>query len=95
MQEYDTIRRARAMLETNETGSASAHTIAGYEARARRIFKLVKAGAADGRSTDVGNFIAYARQTCSASTWFGRRAALLYAFRKILRRLLAEQDKLQ
>lgn len=95
MQEYDIIRRARAMLEASENSSPSAHTITGYEARAKHIFRLVKAGATDGKNTEVGDFIACARQTHSASTWFGRRAALLYAFRQILRRLLADQDKLQ
>lgn len=95
MQEYDIIRRARAMLEASESGPPSTRTIAGYEARARRIFRLVKADAAEGKSTEIADFIAYAQQTRSASTWFGRRAALLYAFRQILRRLLTEQDKVQ
>lgn len=95
MQEYDVIRRARAMLESSDAGSPSARTVAGYKARAKRIFKLVEADAEDGKAADVGTFIGYALQTRSASTWFGRRAALLYAFRKILRKHLAEQDKLQ
>jgi hypothetical protein len=83
------------MLDAGEVQLPSARTIASYEARARRLFQLVKADTDAGKTGDIDVLIEYAKQTLSASTWFGRRAALLYAFRKILRKLLAEQDKLQ
>jgi integrase len=89
--EYDIIRNARSMLQASHTSRPSQRTIAGYEAKAKRLYGLVKAGTEQG----IESFIVHAKQTRSAATWFSRRAALLYLFRTALTKLLSEQDKVQ
>jgi hypothetical protein len=89
--EYDIIKNARSMLQASHTSRPSERTIAGYEAKAKRLHGLVKAGTEQG----IESFILHAKRTKSAATWFSRRAALLYLFRTALTKLLSEQDKVQ
>lgn len=89
MQEYETIKAARAMLQASQTSEPSERTVAGYVARAGLIMRRA------GPDAGIDALIAHARQTRSASTWFTRRAALMYAFRRGVGQLLAEQDTMQ
>jgi integrase len=89
MQEYVTIKQARAMLQASRAGMPSAQTVAGYEAKTRRIVDRA------GQSAGIDELIAQAKQTQSAATWFSRRAALMHSFRAAVDRLLAEQDTMQ
>jgi integrase len=89
--EYDIIKQARALLQASRAETPSERTIAGYEAKAKRLYGLVK----DGTEHGIEAFIVHAKQTRSAATWFSRRAALLHLFRAALTKLLAEQDQVQ
>jgi integrase len=89
--EYEIIKQARALLQTSATNRPSERTIAGYEAKAKRLYGLVKGGSEQG----IEAFIVHAKQTTSAATWFSRRAALLHLFRTALAKVLAEQDQVQ
>lgn len=89
MQEYVTIKQARAMLQASGTGMPSTQTIAGYEAKTRRIINRA------GQGAGIDELIAQAKHTQSAATWFSRRAALMHSFRSAVDRLLAEQDTMQ
>jgi integrase len=89
--EYDVIKQARTLLQASRAETPSERTIAGYEAKAKRLHGLVKAGTEQG----IESFILHAKRTKSAATWFSRRAALLYLFRTALTKLLSEQDNVQ
>lgn len=89
MQEYETIKSARAMLQASRAGAPSQQTVAGYEAKTRRIVDRA------GQGAGIEEPIARAKQTRSASTWFSRRAALMHSFRAAVDRLLVEQDTMQ
>lgn len=88
MQEYDIIKRARAAL-ADQPASPSERTVAGYVARARRIMEQA------GKGAEIADLIAEAKRTRSASTWFTRRAALAFMFRRGIEGLLTEQDRAQ
>lgn len=89
MQEYETIKSARAMLQASRASAPSQQTVAGYEAKTRRIVNRA------GQGAGIEELIAQAKQTRSASTWFSRRAALMHSFRAAVDHLLAEQDTMQ
>lgn len=86
---YDKIRRARAVLAANRVSAPSKRTVDGYDA------KVLLIGKRAGKGAGIDELIAQAKQTRSASTWFSRRAALMYSFRSVIESLLAEQDTLQ
>ena len=86
---YDKIRRARAVLAANRASAPSKRTVDGYDA------KVLLIGKRAGKGAGIDELIAQAKQTRSASTWFSRRAALMYSFRSVIESLLAEQDTLQ
>lgn len=90
MQEYETIKCARALLAAKSTAPAE-QTIAGYKKRAVRLAKQEMTEAA----LSIDCIMARANKTASASTWFGSRAALIYAFSDMIGALLAQQDKTQ
>lgn len=89
MQEYETIKDARAMLQANQASAPSQRTVAGYEAKTALIMRRVRP------ATDIESVITQAKQTRSVSTWFGRKAALMYTLRRNTAYLLAEQDTMQ
>lgn len=89
MQEYETIKSARAMLQASRASSLSKRTVDDYEAKV--LLMIERAG----KGAGIDELIAQAKQTRSASTWFSRRAALMYSFRSDIERLLKEQDTLQ
>lgn len=89
MQEYETIKSARATLQASQASAPSERTVAGYVAKTALIMRRAGPGA------DIEALIAQAKQTQSASTWFSRRAALMYSFRLGVGQLLAEQDTMQ
>lgn len=89
MQEYETIKRARAMLTASRGSAPSERTVAGYEAKTRLILHRA------GQGASVDELIAQAKRTQSASTWFSRRAALMHSFRAAVDKLLTEQDTMQ
>ena len=89
MQEYVTIKQARAMLQASRAGTPSERTVAGYEAKTRRIIHRA------GQGAGIYDLIAHAKQTQSAATWFSRRAALMHSFRATVDQLLAQQDTMQ
>lgn len=91
MNEYETIKSARAMLQASHRVAQSEKTIAGYNQKAVRINRLAKERG--GRSFD--SLIAAAKETKSANTWFSRRASLMHALRTTIEILLTEQDKAQ
>lgn len=97
MEEYETIRRARAMLEASRIARPAVRladrTIAGYKVKAKRIVTAALAGGGGGNGID--QIIALAKDTKSANTWFSRRAALSFSFRFQVERLLQDQDKMQ
>jgi integrase len=89
MQEYETIKSARAMLAASRASAPSERTVAGYLARTALIMRRAGPGA------DIDGLIAQAKQTRSASSWFSRRAALAYSFRISIEKMLGEQDTIQ
>jgi integrase len=89
MQEYETIRSARAMLQVSRASVPSERIVAGYLARTALIMRRAGPGA------DIDGLIAQAKQTRSASSWFSRRAALAYSFRLSIEKMLGEQDAIQ
>lgn len=89
MQEYETIKCARAILETSQASAPSERTVAGYTAKVKLIIRRAGPGA------DIEKLINEAKQTRSVSTWFSRRAALMNSFRMVVRRLLVEQEMMQ
>lgn len=90
MQEYETIKRARLLLATSQ-GSPSERTTDGYKKRAMRLVRK-ELGELD---QSIDSIIARAKESKSASTWFGNRAALSYSFRQMISALLVQQDKAQ
>lgn len=90
-QEYDIIKRSRAMLEASRTVAPGQRTIDGYKTKVRRLVRLVR----DDGGLGIDALIAHAKHTKSASTWFSRKAALAYYFREALEKSLADQDKAQ
>lgn len=91
MHEYETIRRGRTMLQASRGVAPSDRTIAGYKATTKRLAQLARAMGGE----ELDGLIACAKRTMSASTWFSRRAALLYSFRLGAEKLMAEQDRAQ
>ncbi|GAC1416495.1 MAG: hypothetical protein NVSMB6_18860 [Burkholderiaceae bacterium] len=90
MQEYETIKSARAMLAASRASTPpSERTVAGYVTKARLI--VLRAG----KGAGIEQLMAQAKNTRSASTWFSRRAALMHSFRRAVDQLLAEQDTMQ
>lgn len=89
MQEYETIKGARAMLQACQANAPSERTVTGYVAKTALIMRRA------GPDADIEALINQAKKTQSASTWFSRRAALMHSFRLGIGQLLAEQDTMQ
>lgn len=90
MQEYDVIKRARAMLQASRTTAPpSEKTAAGYVAKATLIMRRA------GPDADIEALIAQAKATRSASSWFSRRAALAHSMQMGIEKMLADQDTIQ
>jgi hypothetical protein len=86
MQEYETIKAGRAMLQAAQANAPSERTVVGYAAKTGLIMRCA------GPDADIEALIAQAKQTRSASAWFSRRAALMYSFRLGVGKLLVEKD---
>jgi len=97
MQEYETIKSARAVLaarpasKTADAKTPDPRTIAGYKLRAIRLIKKAN----DEPEKSIDGIIANAKRTGSMSSWYSNRAALTFFYRLMLERQLAEQDKAQ
>jgi integrase len=89
--EYEIMKHARATLEASRTAALAQRTIDGYKAKARRLMQMARTMG----GVEIDGLIACAKKTKSASTWFSRRAALMYSFRLGVEKLLTEQDKMQ
>lgn len=88
MSEFDAIRKAREAISTlGPAPSLNPTTIEDYRATAKR---LIESG-----QFEADAILQCAADTRSTRTWFKRRAALKWAGRHALIRLLAEQDQLQ
>lgn len=87
MQEFEIIKRVRAMLEATPASTASAGTLAGYKREVKRL-----AGNAHG---DIGGLLAAARETAKSRTWYRRRAALVHVTRTMLEQLMQKQTAMQ
>ena len=92
MDEYETIKAARALLQGVKT-IASEKTRANYIEKAHRLKR--QAESMEGMGDFMDRLIACAKKTNKATTWFSRRAALAYSFRKLIEHMLSEQDKVQ
>jgi integrase len=86
MEEFETIKHARAMLAAIPKSSASEKTKAGYQRTMQRLNATAKSGA---------GIIANASKTRKISTWFSRRAAIIYTTRDLVERLMKTQDAMQ
>lgn len=91
MDEFEVIKRARAMLQASRAAAVSERTKDGYKAKAVYLMKL----AAELEGEEIERLIAVAKKTKSASTWFSRRAALAHSFRRAVDKLLTKQDAIQ
>ncbi|MBK4739201.1 site-specific integrase [Noviherbaspirillum pedocola] len=90
MQEYETIKRARAMLQASRTEPAE-RTVATYKRRGELLMQTPKGQ----HASRLDAVIAKAKRSKSASTWFGNRAALMFGIRRGIEAALSTQDKMQ
>ena len=86
VQEFDTIKNARSLLQAIPKSSANDKTKEGYVRVMRQLF--------DGAMTPKALIEATAN-TQKISTWFARKAAVTHATRDLLERLLHQQDLTQ
>lgn len=81
------ITKARSILERSTLSTASSKTIEDYESEFNRLFiKRMEFG------RDIWKAAA---QTQRVTTWFKRRASILYVLRKSICGLVTEQERLQ
>lgn len=81
------ITKARSILERSTLSTASTTTIADYESEFNRLFiKRMEFG---------GDIWKAAAQTQRVTTWFKRRASILYVLRKCICGLVTKQERLQ
>jgi integrase len=83
---FETVKKARSLLETITKSTANDKTKASYMSTTRAIF----AGARTAES-----LIAAAMNTRKTSTWGARSAAMKYRTRDLIERLLQQQDQMQ
>lgn len=91
MDEFEIIKRARAMLQASRVAEPSKKTADGYRQKAVYLMKV--AAALEGE--EIERLIAVAKKTRSVSTWFSRRAALSHSFLRAVDKLLGQQDAMQ
>lgn len=88
-EQYETIKRARALLAATPKSTARKSTVDDYRAKVKRLAERI-----DGeRSFEA--LVNEALKTRKKSSWQAYRAALLFTARNGLEVYLAEQDKLQ
>lgn len=90
MQEYETIKQARAILEEVKGPAPSERTTKGYLAKAKRIIAIAKI-----KGNEIEASIAEVKNTRSANTCASRRAAMLWVVRDAMKQLLKDQDSMQ
>ena len=86
MEEFETIKNARALLASMPESRANEKTKAEYT---RQFVRLLKTGGT------VAGVIAKAKDTQKIATWFSRKAAIKHGARDMVVSLLAEQDIIQ
>lgn len=83
---YDTIMRSRALLNATKKPVVSEATAATYRRQMRQLFNEAK--------TSEG-LIKAAQNTTKVSSWYTKRAAILFATRELIEKLLQSQDQVQ
>lgn len=91
MDEYKIIMEARSLMEAFPRRELSDRTKEGYSATSKRLMKLTSGM----QGPRIGHLIKFAKDTTRITTWFSRRAAMIFYCIVGIESFLQQQDEIQ